>query len=101
VIYEPAEKRMKENLIFGRIISHPDLDKVNNKVDTFKERLNGDNPAIYFPFTETITEVKLPSDIMNPDDYIKPLDIIKIHRGGYKHAAIYLGNGKVCQIMGM
>ncbi|CAG8541743.1 14534_t:CDS:2 [Rhizophagus irregularis] len=55
-----------------------------------------------FIILKCIAKTKLPFDInnINPDEYIKPLDIIKIKRGGYKHVAIYLIDGKVCQIDG-
>src|SRR3954453_10304431 len=32
----------------------------------------------------------------NPDSYLKPLDIVKVDEGIYKHVGVYLGNNEVC-----
>ncbi|CAB4420350.1 unnamed protein product [Rhizophagus irregularis] len=104
IIHEPAERMMNRIFIVLKCIaSDLKLNKIKRKIDIIKKKLNEDNPGIHFNFfNNNIIETKLPFDInnINPNEYIKPLDIIKIKRGGYKHVAIYLINGKVCQIDG-
>ncbi|RGB33277.1 hypothetical protein C1646_788985 [Rhizophagus diaphanus] len=104
IIHEPAERMMNRIfIILECIASDLKLNKIKRKIDIIKKKLNEDNPGIHFNFfNNNIIEIKLPFDInnINPDEYIKPLDIIKIKRGGYKHVAIYLIDGKVCQIDG-
>lgn len=103
IIHEPAERMMNRIFIVLKCIaSDSKLNKIKRKIDIIKKKLNEDNPGIHFNFFNNIIETNLPFDInnINPDEYIKPLDIIKIKRGRYKHVAIYLVDGKVCQIEG-
>ncbi|RIA88837.1 hypothetical protein C1645_825714 [Glomus cerebriforme] len=102
VIYEPAERRLKNILAFIFITRDSKLDEVKRRIGIFKKNLNDDNPAMHFTFPQNIAEIRLPSNIIHidPDNHIKPLDIIKIQRNGYRHVAIYLINGKVCHVEG-
>src|SRR5947208_16651951 len=50
-----------------------------------------------------VMKYDLPADaINNPDQYIRPLDIVKVEKRtwgtNYNHVCIYLGNGKVCHV---
>jgi hypothetical protein len=104
IVYEPAERMMdKVFKVFKCVASDLKFDKIKIKIDVIKRKLNEDNPGVHFDFSNNIVKAKLPLEVndINSDEYIKPLDIIKIKRGGYKHAAIYLVNGKVCQIEGV
>ncbi|CAG8683731.1 7044_t:CDS:2, partial [Ambispora gerdemannii] len=92
----------------------PIEDKQEEVAKHFKKALNSDYPAAEIYNNCYITEllslvqnyknieksrVKL-SPQANPDDYLKPYDIVKLDRKGgvYQHVAIYLGNKKVAHI---
>lgn len=102
-IYDPELER-KFNFI--EVSDHSNLAEAKNKLAEIKKKLNGNNPvlAIYsnveaksgnFQF-KNILKVKLDK----VGFFVKPLDILKINRGGYEHVAIYLGNEQVCHISG-
>ncbi|CAI2199213.1 14161_t:CDS:2, partial [Funneliformis geosporum] len=83
-------------------------------LESFQKDLNSDYPAaeilnnIYTTDLPSLTQnyeniakskIRVPSQ-SNLDDYIKPLDIVRVDRkgGAYQHVAIYLGNRKVVHI---
>src|SRR4051812_34011140 len=57
------------------------------------------NPSRIFFEVSRIVEIEI-KDINNPDDYLRPFDIVyrKSHFSGNCHVAVYLGNKKVCHI---
>ncbi|CAG8685255.1 8185_t:CDS:2, partial [Ambispora leptoticha] len=59
-----------------------------------------DLPALSRDYKNVIKFTKNLSLNNNPDDYLKPYDIVKVNRKGgtYQHAAIYLGNAKEIEI---
>ena len=110
---------------FGKTEQALELIKIVDKLPTtktsleevikyFEKALNSEDPVAklhnspyFFDFSPPIQNyenvkkskvVFLP--LTEPDDYIKPYDIIKVKRKGglYQHAAIYLGKGKVAHV---
>lgn len=113
VVYEPPCREMEEIL---KVKNFPklgwySLDEAKKKSQEIKERIDGENPilavseSISNPAT-TMERISLnPESIKyDPDNYLKPLDIIwrKIERNGKStsayHAAIYLGNNQVAHV---
>ncbi|CFW92699.1 protein of unknown function (L domain-like) [endosymbiont DhMRE of Dentiscutata heterogama] len=115
VVYEKAFGKVEE--IFGVIEVSENLavGKIQEKIKEIKEKLNGENPitALYtninFPLQTVMKKTYfLPSEknelavkeIVNPDDYLKPLDMVwrKIPWTNHYHVGIYLGNKQIVHI---
>lgn len=98
------------------------LPAAKNRAVAVKEKLKSENPilALYnsnksYSIAEEIIhpphilKFKLPRDKNenypnNPDDHIKPLDIVWIEKEKldvrFFHVGVYLGNNKVCHVTG-
>lgn len=114
IIYEMPWKNMSEVLETRLIDSgYSYLSSAIDKAHDVEGKLKGSNPIFYkYPSLELkyndnyyqfkdvkTTDLYLPSSNVenHPDEYLKPLDIVKVHSSsGWFHSAIYLGNGKVC-----
>jgi len=110
VIYEHANREIKEILHVKRFpdtnpfSGYETLEKVNEKNDEIKRKLDSDNPVLAisennsFP-TGIIEKFELEPDI-DPEKYLKPLDIVwrRIPATLTYHTAIYLGNNQVAHI---
>ncbi|CAG8477145.1 15729_t:CDS:2 [Cetraspora pellucida] len=101
---------LEEQKRFKIEFDNPENNYNNNR--EFKSGLNNYNPAaelcnnrytFYLPPLsqdyKNVKKVLLPPRV-NPDDYIRPYDIVKVNRKGgtYQHVAIYLGDRKVAHI---
>jgi hypothetical protein len=49
-----------------------------------------------------VKRIELPRDdaISNPNNYIKPLDIVLAVNKEWVHSCVYLGDKKICHVLG-
>jgi len=113
---------MKGILNIVWIYNYSKYEQAKSATFSLRECLNQETPILYMSPTLRIIEdekylfisvikIDVTSHLReNPDDYIRPLDIIK-RKGGsssgsssgkgassFFHVAIYLGNGRVCHV---
>ncbi|CAI2195068.1 18332_t:CDS:2, partial [Funneliformis geosporum] len=117
VTYDSSFEKFEENINLIKVIKKISKVRENWKkiIEDFKDTLeNSDHPAaeihnnVYTSNLPTLSQnyknivrtTKKLSSKDNPNNYIKPYDIIKVNRksGLYQHAAIYLGEGKVAHV---
>ncbi|RHZ36498.1 lecithin retinol acyltransferase family protein [endosymbiont GvMRE of Glomus versiforme] len=111
VVYEPRVRQMMENLQVVKANSSSSWANAISKNDRLIFEWTSDNS--YSPLLSLdpstgvclyvslplVIESNLPTYISNPDDYLKPFDVVKIRRDwGYEHVLIYLGSGQVLHI---
>lgn len=116
IIYEMPWKNMSEVLETKWIDSGLDWSDAKSKAYNVEGKLKGDNPILYkspsleleyssnYRFRDVqIDTLYSPSSVeSSPDSYLKPLDIIRKYWWNSQknreelHAAVYLGNGKIC-----
>jgi len=115
VTYESAFGKTEERINCLKVAKLPPIkEKWEEITKHFKKSLNSDYPAaethnnIYTlklpPLVQNyanVREKKIKISLQdNPDDYLKPHDIVKVGRRGglYQHVAIYLGDKKVVHV---
>ncbi|CAH1756432.1 13156_t:CDS:2 [Entrophospora sp. SA101] len=117
-VYEPSFRKVKQDINLIKFVKKLPVikEKLGEIIKYFGEALNGDHPAV--ELYNNIYTTELPSLNQNyknvskkeieiptqfePDDYIRPYDIIKRKIKGTLayHYAIYLGNKQVVHISG-
>lgn len=123
ILFDKPYKKVESALHVGKVSVHSSLGEAKGKAESVRNQLQN----LYIPRTCLLAYLKDErywgefdgyADIVarvyksgiyrksltlypsSADDYLKPLDVIKISRGLYHHVGIYLGNNWVCQIPG-
>lgn len=106
VIYDET----KGKLHFIKKIFTTSQQKVEEDIESFKKKLDGEIPILALleegtreiRFSDVISKSKIERNVNNPDNYIKQYNIVDVRMDDnpFKHAAIYIGNGRVAHISG-
>lgn len=114
LVHELPFRKVEEETFCQRVIWGSGYKTISKKIENIKEKLNSERPFLIiflnnsflnsifasncFFGKERISKKKL-EDIDNPDEYIRPLDIVLRKISSLtNHVGIYLGNKKVCHI---
>lgn len=116
-VYEPSFRNFGEWSAYNSTSTESSFYTAKDRARTLKDNLWANNPAIYrnlpvkityygessSPEMSLVGRSELSTSLSNPDQYIRPLDIVKVYgtmkREGREiamlHSGIYLGSGKV------
>ncbi|RHZ35283.1 lecithin retinol acyltransferase family protein [endosymbiont GvMRE of Glomus versiforme] len=113
-VYEDEHRHFGEWFTYNIVSTENDFSTAKNEAWTLRWKMEGNNPVIYrhlplnityygessSPEMSLVSRSELSTTLSNPDQYIRPLDIVKVYgtmngRSMLLHSGIYLGSEKV------